>query len=96
MEKTANKEEQILISLTGVDRPGLTATVMQILADHGAQVLDIGQANIHSILIFGILVRIDEMQSGQIMKELLFKQSELGVNFSFSPIGDEQYEAWVG
>ena len=48
MDKTAEKEEQILISITGQDRPGLTASVMAILAKYGAQVLDIGQADIHS------------------------------------------------
>ncbi len=92
---SSNKEEQVLIGLTGIDRPGLTATVMQILADHGAQVLDIGQANIHSTLSFGILVRIDGVQSGQMIKELLFKQNELGVNFTFTPISDNKYEDWV-
>lgn len=92
---SSNKEEQVLIGLTGIDRPGLTATVMQILADHGAQVLDIGQANIHSTLSFGILVRIDGVQSGQMIKELLFKQNELGVNFTFTPISDDKYEDWV-
>ena len=39
--------EQILIRITGQDRPGLTAAVMGILARHNALVLDIGQADIH-------------------------------------------------
>jgi phosphoserine phosphatase len=30
------------------------------------------------------------------MKELLFKATELQVNIGFSPITDEEYEAWVG
>jgi phosphoserine phosphatase len=74
----------------------LTASVTEILADHNAKILDIGQADIHSTLSLGILIRIDESQSGQVMKELLFKANELGVNIGFSPIGDEQYEDWVG
>lgn len=96
MGKETTKEEQILISITGQDRPGLTASVTEILADHNAKILDIGQADIHSTLSLGILIRIDESQSGQVMKELLFKAKELGVNIGFSPIGDEQYEDWVG
>jgi phosphoserine phosphatase len=96
MGKETTKEEQILISITGQDRPGLTASVTEILADHNAKILDIGQADIHSTLSLGILIRIDESQSGQVMKELLFKANELGVNIGFSPIGDEQYEDWVG
>jgi phosphoserine phosphatase len=90
------KEEQILIRITGQDRPGLTASVMSILANHDAQILDIGQADIHSTLSLGILIRIDELNSGQVLKELLFKATELGVNIGFSPVGDDEYEAWVG
>ncbi len=89
-------KEQILISITGKDRPGLTASAMGILARYQAQVLDIGQADIHNTLSLGILVRIGESQSGQMLKELLFKATELGVNIGFSPISDDEYEEWVG
>lgn len=89
------KKEQILVRITGRDRPGLTASVMEILARYDAQILDIGQADIHSTLSLGILMRLDERNSGQVMKELLFKASELGVNIGFSPINDEEYENWV-
>ena len=88
--------EQILVRITGQDRPGLTASVMGILAKYNAQILDIGQADIHSTLSLGILIRMDEMHSGQVMKELLFKATELGVQIGFSPIGDNEYEDWVG
>ncbi len=90
-----NKEEQILISVTGQDRPGLTAQITNILANYDAMVLDIGQADIHATLSLGILIRIDDRSSGQVMKELLFKANELGVNIGFSPVTDEEYEDWV-
>lgn len=90
------KEEQILVRISGQDRPGLTASIMSILAKYDAKVLDIGQADIHSTLTLGILIRMDEMHSGQVMKDLLFKATELGVNIGFSPITDEEYEQWVG
>lgn len=91
-----NQEEQILVRITGQDRPGLTASVMGILARYDAQILDIGQADIHSTLSLGILMRLKEAYSGQVMKELLFKATELGVNIGFSPITDDEYEDWVG
>ena len=90
------KKEQILISITGQDRPGLTASIMTILSRYNTQILDIGQADIHSTLSLGILVRMDESYSGQVMKELLFKTTELGVNIGFLPISDLEYESWVG
>lgn len=89
-------KEQILIRITGQDRPGLTASVMEILARYDTQILDIGQADIHSTLSLGILIRVDEENSGRVMKELLFKATELQVNIGFAPITDEEYEAWVG
>lgn len=95
METNNIKEEQILIRITGNDRPGLTASVMEILAAKDAKILDIGQADIHSTLSLGILIRIDEFASGQVMKELLFKATELGVNIGFEPVSDEEYEDWV-
>ncbi len=90
------KKEQILIRISGKDRIGLTASIMSILALYDAQILDIGQADIHSTLSLGILIRIDENVSGQVMKELLFKATELGVSIGFEPISDEDYEAWAG
>ncbi|MBP3716243.1 MAG: phosphoserine phosphatase SerB [Paludibacteraceae bacterium] len=88
-------QEQILIRITGKDRPGLTASVMAILARYQAKILDIGQADIHSTLSLGILIRISEHNSGSVMKELLFKATELGVNIGFEPITDDDYEDWV-
>ena len=96
MEETkAEQEELILIRITGQDRPGLTTAVMAILAHYNAHVLDIGQADIHSTLSLGILIRIDEKGAGQVMKELLFKATELGVNIGFSPVADDEYEDLV-
>ncbi len=89
------QEELILIRITGQDRPGLTTAVMAILASYNAHVLDIGQADIHSTLSLGILIKIDEKGAGQVMKELLFKATELGVNIGFAPVADDEYEDWV-
>ena len=91
------KEEQILIRISGKDRVGLTASIMAILARYDAQILDLGQAVIHNTLSMGILIRIDEAHSGQVMKELLFKTTELGsISIGFAPVSDEDYEAWAG
>ena len=89
------KEELILIRITGEDRPGLTACIMSVLSRYDVTVLDIGQADIHSTLSLGILIRVEEDNSGYVMKELLFKASELGINIKFFPIDADDYESWV-
>ncbi len=87
--------ELILINITGSDRPGVTSALTSILARHNAQILDIGQADIHHSLSLGILFRTDPNTSGDIMKDLLFKCYELQVKIRFTPISVEDYEAWV-
>ena len=62
--------ELILIRVTGEDRPGLTASVTEILAKYDATILDIGQADIHHTLSLGILFKTNSGRSGDIMKEL--------------------------
>lgn len=89
------RQEQILVGIAGQDKPGVTASVTEILARYDAQILDIGQADIHSTLSLGILFRIKERLSGQVMKELLFKATELNINIDFKPVSDEEYEDWV-
>ena len=87
--------ELILIRITGVDRPGLTASFTEILSGYDVTIMDIGQANIHSTLSLGILFKSLKSDSGNIMKELLFKASDLGVNIRFYPVPVEEYEEWV-
>ena len=87
--------ELILIRITGVDRPGLTASFTEILSGYDVNIMDIGQANIHSTLSLGILFMSQKSDSGNIMKELLFKASDLGVDIRFYPVPVEEYEEWV-
>ena len=87
--------ELILIRISGLDRPGLTASITEILSRYEVDILDIGQADIHSTLSLGILFQCQESDSGNVMKELLFKASELGINIRFYPITKDEYNEWV-
>ena len=89
------KDEIILININGTDRPGVTAALTEILAKNNAVILDIGQADIHNNLSLGILFQSSEGNSGDILKELLFKSYELDVNIRFNPITEEAYDQWV-
>ena len=90
-----SKVEIIQINISGEDKPGMTSSLTEILARYDAFVLDIGQANIHQSLTLGILFRTTSDKSGNIMKELLFKASELGVMIRFTPISEADYNGWV-
>lgn len=87
--------EIIQVNISGEDKPGLVLALTEILASYDAYILDIGQANIHSSLTLGILFSTSRDKSGFIMKDLLFKASELGVAVRFTPIPLDEYERWV-
>ncbi len=95
MINMAQNEEIILININGADRPGVTAALTEILAKNNAVILDIGQADIHNHLSLGILFQSTEGNSGDILKELLFKSYELDVNIRFNPITEQEYSKWV-
>ena len=88
--------EILQVNINGGDKPGLTAALTRIIANYDADILDIGQANIHSSLALGLLLKTTSEVSGFIMKDLLFEASRLGVQIRFAPVSMEEYSAWVG
>ncbi|MDE7437213.1 MAG: phosphoserine phosphatase SerB [Muribaculaceae bacterium] len=89
------KTELILINISGPDKSGITAQLTEILARYDADILDIGQADIHHTLSMGILFKTDSRSSGEIVKELLFKTKDLSVQVQFSIVSEEDYNQWV-
>ncbi len=88
--------EIILINISGEDKPGLTSSITGILARYKINILDIGQAVIHDTLSLGILIGVPkEAESSPILKDILFKAHELGVNMQFTPISRQVYRKWV-
>lgn len=88
--------EIVLIRITGDDRPGVMNALTGILASYDVRILDIGQAVIHDSLSLGVIIEIPPQQtSAPILKDLLFKAHELGVNLTFEPISAESHERWV-
>lgn len=91
-------KEPILISITGMDRPGITASVTQVLAEFDVNVLDIGQSVIHDSLSLGMLVQIPtEVADAQIVINAIQRvMDEMSLTVRFVSISRESYENWVG
>jgi len=86
----------LLINVSGYDKPGLTSNITGIMAEYGLRILDIGQAVIHDYLTWGILVQIPrEEVASPLLKDLLFRIYELGLQVQFKPVTEEEYEDWV-
>lgn len=89
-------KELVLMNVQGEDRPGVTASLSRVLAEHKVEILDIGQSVIHNDLGLGILFGLTaESDSSPVLKDLLFKAYELGMNVKFTPIDPLHYEDWV-
>mgnify|MGYP003749680491 CR=1 FL=1 len=54
----AEDKEIILLKVSGHDKIGVTAGLTAVLAAYDANILDIGQADIHDTLSLGILFEI--------------------------------------
>jgi phosphoserine phosphatase len=88
--------EIILVTVSGVDKIGLTNSLTAILTQYNINILDIGQAVIHDTLSLGILVEVPSAsESSPLLRDLLFKAHELGLNIKFKPISESEYESWV-
>lgn len=88
--------EIVLVNITGADRPGLTSSLMGILAQYDVAILDIGQAMIHDTLALGILIEIpDDVESSPVIKDVLFHIHSLGIQVRFTPVSPSDYEHWV-
>jgi len=89
-------KEILLINISGADKPGVTSAITHILAQYQANILDIGQAVIHDHLTLGLLVEIPEaFEASPVLKEVLFKAHELGLQIRFQPISEESYSHWI-
>src|SRR5271155_2379670 len=89
-------QDILLLHVTGDDRPGLTASLSNILAAHEIQILDINQTVIHNTLLMGMLVRIPpNIESTNVLKDLLFTAHHLGLRLRMTPVEDANYDEWV-
>jgi phosphoserine phosphatase len=85
---------RVLVTVTGRDRPGVTATLTGILAAQGALLADIEQVVVHGQLTLCLLVELEGTRD--VLKELLFAAKELGMELDFMPVGGEPDDGGSG
>ncbi len=73
----------VIVTVSGPDRPGITATLTGILEQMNSQLLDIEQVVVQGHLSLGMLVGVGKDPG--VLKELLFAARELGVSLDFKP-----------
>lgn len=89
-------KEVVLITITGDDNPGVTAAITGILAEFDVNVLDIGQAVIHTRLSLAVMVDIPgKAENSPILSKVLFRMHGMGLNAHFDIVEKDAYQAWV-
>lgn len=89
-------KEVVLITVTGDDKPGVTATIAGILAEYDVNVLDIGQTVIHTRLSLGIMIDVPgKAETSPVLSKVLFRMHALGLNTYFDPVSATDYQDWV-
>jgi phosphoserine phosphatase len=74
----------VLVTVTGPDRTGVTATLTGILASEGATLFDIEQVVVQGQLTLCLLVGYPGTRD--VLKELLFAAKQLGMDLDFKPV----------
>ncbi|MFZ4714314.1 MAG: phosphoserine phosphatase SerB [Bacteriovoracaceae bacterium] len=79
----ANKQ-LVLVTVTGMDKPGITHNLMEIIAGSQATILDMGQSVTHGLLSLSILLDVEQDDDSPLLKDLLFtaKKMELALDFN--------------
>jgi phosphoserine phosphatase len=76
--------DRVLVTVTGPDRTGVTATLTGILAQQGATLHDIEQVVVQGQLTLCLLVGVPETRD--VLKELLFAAKQLEMELDFKPV----------
>ncbi len=79
----------ILVTVSGPDRPGITARLMKIISEYTVEILDMGQAVTHGLLSLSFVLGIqpdDQNSNGNVLKDLLFEANLMGLTLSYKVV----------
>jgi phosphoserine phosphatase len=85
-EGISQATSHVMVTVSGPDRPGITAKLTGILAQTQAELLDIEQVVVQGHLSLAMLIGIGTGDGRGALKELLFAAKELGVSLDFKPL----------
>ncbi len=94
MNAASASPDRVLVTVTGRDRPGVTATLSQILVEGGAILTDIEQVVVQGQLTLCLLV--DLPRASDVLKELLFAAKQLGMSLDFNPVSNAEPPTGAG
>jgi phosphoserine phosphatase len=82
----------LLVTVTGRDHPGVTAGLLDVLAEHGAELVDAEQVAVHGRLLLGLVVRGDG-DGAAVRAALADRGRSLGVEVEVAELSDDAERA---
>jgi phosphoserine phosphatase len=88
-------QKLLMVTISGPDRPGITASLTQVLMKHNVEIVDIEQASLQKLLgLYFLLDLGDAIESkDSVIKDLLFEASQLNLNLNFKLFSPGEVEA---
>jgi phosphoserine phosphatase len=82
----------VVVTVSGRDRPGITAAFTKILINHNIEVIDIDQATIQDHLGLSFLLDLSgtDRSKDNVLKDLLFQASRLEMNLNFQLLSENE------
>ncbi|MFH0896971.1 MAG: phosphoserine phosphatase SerB [Candidatus Bathyarchaeota archaeon] len=77
-----------LVTVSSEDRPGITASLTEILSRYNVTILDAEQATIQGVLALSFLVEMDKPTREKAANDLQKKADELDLNLKVTPFGE--------
>ena len=88
------KEEKdyVVVTVSGKDRPGITAALTRIVVAHNVQIVDIDQATLHDFLGLSFLLDMSGTSRARdsVLKDLLFEANRLQMTLNFQLLSEHE------
>lgn len=76
-------KDLVLVTVTGLDKPGITYNLMRIISESPAKIVDMGQSVTHGLLSLSILLDFDTDEESSLLKDLLFQAKKMEMQLDF-------------
>lgn len=89
------KKDFVMVTVSGPDQPGITASFSKILVENRVEIADIEQASLQDFLGLSFLLDMSGAKQSKdgVLKDLLFEASRLGLTLNFRLYSEREVKA---
>jgi phosphoserine phosphatase len=89
------KRDFVMVTVSGPDQPGITATFSKVLVDNQVEIVDIEQASLQDFLGLSFLLDMSGAKQSKdgVLKDLLFEASKLRLAMNFRLFSEKEMKA---